>query len=193
VLSTLGEVLLVGWSERPLGTVRVDGSVPQRRDLNVVVTPLSVRFPSRGSFRLLTGTLGSHLVDILPRAPQSSCCGGGFGPGNDQQQAASVGPGGFLTFEFDLPANRHTRFRRLAVHVSGGDEGANAGEMYDWSTFRWVRVDLSTGVARLRNPNRFVSSGGQIMVRLQATTGGGDLSITDPYHDIQLSGVGAAI
>jgi hypothetical protein len=188
-LSTLGEVLLVGWSERPLGTLKVDGSTPQRRDLNVIVTPLSVRFPAHGSFRLLNGTVGSHLVDVLPRAPQSSCCG--FGPGSDQQQGASVAPGGFLTFEFDLPTSGRTRFQRLTVNVSGGDEGANTGRVYDWSTLRWVPVDLSAGAAQLPNPNRFVSPRGQIMVRLQATSGGGDLRISDPYHDIQISGTGA--
>jgi hypothetical protein len=188
-LSRLGEVVLIGWSERPLGTVRVDGSVPQRRDLNLVVTPLSVRFPSHGSFRLLTGTLGPHLVDILPRAPQSSCCG--FGRGSEQPQEASVAPGGFLTFEFDLRKSGHVRFQRLTVNVSGGDDGANSGRVYDWRALRWVNVDLSSGVAQLPNPNRFVSLRGQIMVRLQATGGAGDLRIFDPYHDIQISGVGA--
>jgi hypothetical protein len=188
-LSTLGEVVLVGWTQRPLGTLSVDGSTPQRRDLSVVVTPLSVRFPVHGSFRLLSGTVGSQLVDVLPRAPQSSCCG--FGPGSDQTQGASVASGGFLTFEFDLPPSGHIRFQRLAVNVSGGDEGVGTGRVYDWSTLRWVPIDLSTGAAQLPKPNRFVSSQGQIMVRLQAASGGGDLQISDPNHDIQISGAGA--
>jgi hypothetical protein len=187
-LSSLGEVMLIGWSEQPLGNVKVDGSVPQRRDLNLVVTPLSVRFPSHGSFRLLTGTLGPHLVDILPRAPQSSCCG--FGRGSDQPQEASVAPGGFLTFQFDLPTSGHVRFQRLAVSISGGDDGANAGRVYDWHTLHWVNVDLSSGAAQLPGPNRFVSARGQIMVRIQAIGGTGDLRIYDPYHDIQISGAG---
>ena len=187
-LSSLGEVLLVGWSEQPLESLSVDGSTPQRRDLSVVVTPLSVRFPAHGPFQLLTGTLGSQLVDILPRAPQSSCCG--FGPGSDQTQGASVAAGGFLTFEFDLPARSRVHFQQLKVNVSGGDEGANAARVYDWSTLRWVPINLSTGAAQLPNPNRFVSSQGQIMVRIQATSGGGDLRISDPYHDIQISGAG---
>jgi len=189
-LSTLGEVLLVGWSERPLGAISVDGTVPQRRDLNLIVTPLSVRFPSRGSFRLLPGTLGPHLVDVLPRAPQSSCCG--FGPGSDQPQQVSVGPGGFLTFEFDLPGSGHIRFQRLALNINSGDDGTNAGRVYDWRTLRWVNIDLSPGDAQLPNPNRFVSSHGQIMVRFQATGGAGDLTISDPYHDLQISGTGTA-
>ena len=188
-LSTLGEVLLVGWSERPLGAMSVDGTVPQRRDLNLIVTPLSVRFPSRGAFQILSGTLGPHLVDVLPRAPQSSCCG--FGPGSDQPQQVSVGPGGFLTFEFDLPGSGQVRFRRLTVNVTSGENGTNAGRVYDWRTLRWVNIDLSPGFAQLPNPNRFVSSHGQIMVRLQATAKAGDVTISDPYHDVQISGTGA--
>ncbi len=188
-LSTLGEVLLVGWSERPLGALSIDGSTPQRRDLNVVVVPLSVRFPVHGSFRLLTGTVGSRLVDVLPRAPQSSCCG--FSAGGDQQPAASVASGGFLTFEFDLPPGGHITFQQLMVHVSGEDQGVSVGRVYDWKTLRWIPVDLSAGIAQLPNPNRFVSSQGQIMVRLQATGGEGDLQISDPNHDLQISGAGA--
>jgi hypothetical protein len=187
-LSTLGEVLLVGWSERPLATVSVDGSTPQRRDLNLVVTPLSVRFLSHGSFRLRSGTFGPHLIDVLPRAPQSSCCG--FGPGGDQQGQVSVGPGGFLTFEFDLPRSGRLQFQHLTLSVNGGDSGTNAGRVYDWHTLRWVNVNLSSGAAHLPNSNRFVSSHGQIMVRLQATAGTGDLTISDPYHDLQISGTG---
>ncbi|PZS11037.1 MAG: hypothetical protein DLM70_00005, partial [Chloroflexi bacterium] len=188
-LSGLGEVLLVGWSERPLGAVSVDGASPQRRDLNLVATPLSVRFPSHGAFRLLAGTLGPHLVDVLPRAPQSNCCSFGFG--NDQQSAASVGSGGFLTFEFDVPGGGHVRVQRLAVNVNSGDDGANAGRVYDWRTHGWINVDLSSGVAQLPNPSRFISSQGQIMVRLLATSSGGNLNIYDPYHDLQISGAGA--
>lgn len=190
-LSTLGEVLLVGWSERPLGAMSVDGTVPQRRDLNLIVTPLSVRFPSRGSFQLLSGTLGPHLVDVLPRAPQSSCCGFGFGSGSDQAPQVSVGPGGFLTFEFDLPGSGQVRFKHLEVNVTYGESGTNAGRVYDWRTLRWVNIDLASGAVQLPNPNRFVSSHGQIMVRLQATAEAGDVTISDPYHDLQISGTGA--
>ncbi len=188
-LSAVGEVALIGWSERPLATMHVDGTAPQRRDLTALVAPLGVRFPARGSFRLLAGTLGSHLVDVLPRAPQSTCCG--FGPGNDQGQEASVAPGGFLTFEFDLPATVRVRFRQIAINVNSGDDGANVGDAYDWHANRWVKIDLSSGDARLSNPDRFVSPAGQLMVRLLATNQGGDLNVYDPNTDIQISGTGA--
>lgn len=188
-LSNAGEVLLVGWTERPLASVSVDGSTPQRRDLTLVVTPLSVHFPSHGSFQLSSGALEAHLVDILPRAPQSSCCGFGFGPGGDRQQNVSIGSGGFLTFEFDLPVRGHVRFQHLMLSVSSQDDGVNAGRVYDWRALRWVPVDLSSSAAQLPDPNRFVSSHGQVMVRI-VSTGGNDLTIYDPSHDIQLSGSG---
>jgi hypothetical protein len=185
-LSTLGEVLLIGWSTQPLGSFRVDGSAPQRRDLNLIVVPLSVHFPSHGSFRIRTGTLGAHLVDIVPQAPQSNCCG--FFSRNDQQ--ISVGPGGSFTFEFDMPNGGHVRFQRLALTVNGGTGGMSTGDVYDWHAHRWVAVDLSTGTAELPNPNRFVSPDDRIMLKLQATAGSGDLTIDSPYQDVQLSGTG---
>jgi hypothetical protein len=185
-LSALGQVLLIGWSERPLGAVRVDGSAPQRRDLNLIVVPLSVHFPSHGSFRLRAGTFGAHLVDIVPRAPDSSCC---FFSRFDHQ--LSVGPGGSFTFEFDTPTNGLVRFSQLALTVNSGDDGVGAGRVYDWRAHRWVAVDLSSGTARLPDPNRFVSPRGQIMLALEATSGSGDLTISDPYGDVQLSGAGA--
>jgi hypothetical protein len=181
--------MLIGWTERPLGAVSVDGSTPERRDLTLVATPLSVQLPSKGSFRLLAGTVGGHLVDILPRAPQSNCCN--FGWGRDQQQEVSVGSGGFLTFEFDLRPTRQVRFQRLTVSVSDQDDNVNQGRVYDWRAHRWVAVDLSSSAAQLPNPDRFVSSRGQLMVRLDSTGDGGDLSISDPYHDVQLAGTGA--
>ena len=200
-LSTLGEVLLIGWSMQPLGSFSVDGSAPQRRDLTLIVVPLSVHFPSHGSFRIRTGTFRANLVDIVPQAPQSNCCG--FFSRNDQQ--ISVGPGGSFTFEFDMPNGGYpaggarpraaglqgvVRFQRLALTVNGGAGSTTTGHVYDWHAHRWVAVDLSTGTAELPNPNRFVSPDGRIMLKLQATAGSGDLTIDSPYQDVQLSGMG---
>jgi len=77
------------------------------------------------------------------------------------------------------------------VNVTYGESGTNAGRVYDWRTLRWIHIDLASGAAQLPNPNRFVSSHGQIMVRLQATAEAGDVTISDPYHDLQISGTGA--
>lgn len=179
--------MLVGWTDRPLGGAGVNGSAPQRRDLTLIGTPLSVHFPARGAFRLLSGTIGSQLVDMLPRAPQSSCCSFGFG--RDAQQDATVGNGGFLTFEFDLPTGGNVRFQRLGVSVSSRDNGVNTGHVYDWRARQWVKVDLLSGDTQLPDPNRFVSPQGRVMLRLDS---GGDLDITDPYHDVEISGAGSA-
>jgi hypothetical protein len=187
-LSQLGQILLVGWSRQPLGTFTVDGSAPQRRDLNLIVMPLSVHFPSHGPFRLRTGTLTAHLVDIVPQAPQSNSFG--FFSGNSQQIA--VGPGGSFTFEFDTAPASRVWFHSLTLTLNSGTDNTTIGQVYDWSAHRWVAVDLSSGTVQLSNPNRFVSPGGQIMLKLQATASSGDLAIDDPFQDVQLSGTGVA-
>jgi hypothetical protein len=187
-LSATGDVMLIGWTEQPLQPVSVDGSTPERRDLTLIETPLSVHFPAHGTFQLPAGSVGSHLVDILPRAPQSVCCAFGFG--RDDTQGVTVGSGGFLTFEFDLGANRRVHFRQLTVSVSGQDGGVDRGSAYDWRTGRWVAVDLLAQTAQLRHPSRFVSADGQVLLRLEST---GSLDVADPYHDVQLSGAGAVM
>jgi len=48
------EVVFLGWSERPLGQLTVDGTGPQRRDLDLIAAPLGVSFPA-GRFKLLPG------------------------------------------------------------------------------------------------------------------------------------------
>jgi hypothetical protein len=185
-LSTLGEVVLVGWSEQPLGSFSVNGSAPQQRSLNLVAVPLSIHFPSHGPFQLRAGTLGAHLVDIVPRAPQSTCCN--FFSRNDGE--ISVGPGGSLTFAFDTPDAGHVRFQHLALSVNSEVDGVNSGLVYDWHAQRWVKLDLSNGSAGLPAPNRFLSPKGQIVLKLVSTAAGGDLTINDPYQDLQLSGAG---
>ncbi len=186
-LATPGEILLVGWSERPLGTFTVDGVTPRQRNLNLIVAPLAVHFPVHGPFRLSPGTLTARLVDILPRAPQSCCFG--FG-GPDSQQQLSVGSGGSLTFEFDLPRARHVRFQRLALSAGSGTDSLGPGSVYDWRALRWVNIDLSVGAVQLPNPNRFVSPNGQILIELRATAASGDLTISDQYHAVDLSATG---
>ncbi|HEX8917001.1 MAG TPA: hypothetical protein VF898_00720 [Chloroflexota bacterium] len=186
-LTSPGTVLLVGWSDRPLGTFTIDGVTPQRRDLNLIMTPLAVRFPSHGSFQLTDGTLAAHLVDIVPRAPQSCCFG--FG-GPDTPQQLSVGTGGSLTFEFDLPGSRHIHFQHLVLSTFGGEDSLGPARVYDWHTLRWIPINLSSGSFQFSAPNDFVSPGGQILVEIRATTGSGDITISDQYHALDLSGNG---
>jgi hypothetical protein len=187
-LSTLGEVVLAGWTQQPLGSFTVDGTTPQQRALNFVVMPLSVGLPTHGSFRLRTGTLGAHLVDIVPQPPQSSCCN--WFSRNVHQ--ISVGPGGSVTFELDIPDARRARFQRLALTVNSGTYSGNVGRVFSWRARRWVQVDFSTGTAKLSAPNRFISPDGQILLKLQATSATGDITIDDPYQDVQISGTGTA-
>jgi hypothetical protein len=186
-------VFLTGWSRKPLAPLTVDGTTPQRRDLAFLFVPLSVHFPSRGPFRLLPNTLTSQLVDVLPRAPHSCCSGfggfGGFG-GPDTPQQVSVGQGGSLTFEFDIPNARHVHFRQLSVSPGNRSDNIGPARVYDWQAGRWASVNLSIGTVRLPRPDRFVSPGGQVLVKLESTSVIGDLTISDQNHAVDLSGSG---
>jgi hypothetical protein len=195
LLTSPSGVLLAGWTTAPLASLSVDGAAPQRRDLTFVVTSLPVRLPSRGSFSIQGGMLPGTLVDMLPRAPQVCCSGfgGGFGGGfgsTDSSGQISVGTGGSLTFEYDLPYSRHARFQELAL--SPGDRSDNTGptDVYDWISRRWVPVDLSAGSTRLQRPARFISSAGRVLVRLRATTLTGDLTVVDQAYAVEVSARG---
>jgi hypothetical protein len=185
-LATPDRPILVGWSQQPLESISVDGATPRQRDLTLVVAPLTLRFPSHGQFRMPAGTLEAHLVDILPRAPQST----GFGFGGPDGQQISVGVGGALTFEFQLPHDGIVRFRYLTLSTGLGVDSLGPARIYDWHTARWRPVDLSMGSASLANPNRFISPTGQLLVQVRATGETGDFTITDQYHVVELSAMG---
>jgi hypothetical protein len=190
--TALGEVLLVAWSEQGLGSIRVDGSAPQRRDLNMVLAPLTVAF-EKGPFVLRTGTFGAHLVDISPQPRTSSCCG------PVGANSIDVAYGGSATFEFDLPAARRIHFSHLWLNIdAGGANGMPLGRLWDWRAGRWIRVDLSLGFAPLHDPDRFISPTGMILVKLDDSgsstlyQGHGDLLIPDVHRNLQISGDGVA-
>jgi hypothetical protein len=44
-VSALGEILFVAWNQQPLGSIQVDGAAPQRRDLNLIVSPYQPASP----------------------------------------------------------------------------------------------------------------------------------------------------
>jgi hypothetical protein len=196
-LTSPSGVLLAGWTTQQLGRVSVDGTSPQQRDLTFVIAPLSVQLPDRGAFSVQRGMLAGNLVDMVPRAPQACCSGfGGFGGGfgsSDGSSQVSVGTGGSLTFEYDLPYRPGARFRQLVL--SPGDRSDNTGptDVFDWASRRWVAVDLTTGSASLPRPSRFVSSDGRVLVRLRATTETGDLTVVDQAYAVEISARGIVL
>jgi hypothetical protein len=182
-ISALGEILLVAWNQQPLGSFTVDGVTPQRRDFNLIVTPLSVHLPS-GTFHLRTGTLAAHLIDENSVPPQNGCCN----PGID---SIYLGTGGWAIFEFDFPAAGHVHFRVLKLSVdAGGADGSDIGHVYNWQTRHWDYINLESGDAQLREPDRYISSTGALLLKIQATDTSGDIQIWDPHQDIQVSGTG---
>lgn len=182
-VTALGEVLFLGWSENHLGVFTVDGATPQRRDLNLIVSPLSIRFP-RGSFRLQPGTLGATLVEDQARQPSNECCDSPL-----SNQAVAMGAGGSATFEFDVPNARHLHFSHLSlsVNASGAEEAATV-QAYDWQTRQWVTIRFKTASVSLSQPDRLISPSGALLMRLRATRASGDVVINNPRHDLQLSG-----
>lgn len=192
-------VSLAGWTRQPLGHFTVGGEVSRRRDLTFLVSPLGVALPSHGAFSVRPGLVSAHLVDIQPRAPRAGCysagsCSGfggwgGFG-GRDTSGQMSVGAGGSLTFELDLPSNRHVSYQQLALSPGSRLDNLGPGGIYDWRSGRWVPVNFFANSVQLSDAGRFVSAQGRVLVRLQATSSTGDLSISDQYHAVTLSGRG---
>jgi hypothetical protein len=199
VLPPVTGLALAGWTRQPLGQLTVDGATPQRRDLTFVVAPLAVRLPTHGSFGIRSGMVAAHLVDILPRVPRAGCysvgsCNGfngwgGFG-GRTNANQISVGAGGSLTFELDLPAPHNVAYQRLTLSPGSRLDNLGPGAVYDWQSQRWVPVDFSGSPVQLSRPDRFVSARGQVLVQMRATNATGDLNISDQYHAVNLSARG---
>ncbi|MGH2441912.1 MAG: hypothetical protein ACRDFX_01965 [Chloroflexota bacterium] len=182
--SGTAEVFLAAWTQQSIGSISVDGSRAQRRDLTLVTAPLSVTFP-HGPFTLLSGVLGARLVDESPQpALNNSCCTPGI-------ESTYLGKGGRATFQFQVPRASHVHWRSLSLGVNaGGASGAALVSVFDWRTSRWVSVDMSRGYAAISRPASFVSSTGAVLVRLQSTAATGEIHIDDPYRDLQLNGAG---
>ncbi len=185
-VSALGEILFVAWNQQPLGSIQVDGAAPQRRDLNLIVSPLSAGI-APGPFTLRTGTIGANLVNLSPQQTQNGCC---WPPGPN---SIYLGSGGSATFEFDLPRARHLHFNHLWLNVdAGGALGADLGRVWDWRAGKWVTINLDLGYAALGNPNRFISSHGALLLKLVPGDFSNDIRITDIHRNLQISGDGVA-
>jgi hypothetical protein len=180
-----GEVMFLGWTERSLGSISVDGTAPQRRDLNLVMAPISVHL-ARGAFRLPTGVLGARLIDASPGdASSGGCC-----PFDPRLQPVYLGVGGSATYQFDIPGQR-VHFQRLALDVNaGGALGDRIGHAYNWNTGRWDAVDLTTGSAHLSHPDQYVSPRGALLLKLSTTDFSGPVVIGDAHRQLQISGAG---
>jgi hypothetical protein len=185
-VTSLGEVLFVAWNTQPLGSMTVNGVTPERRDLNLFVKPLSAGFV-HGPFKLRSGTFGASLIDVTPARSTSGhgCC---F---NSVPDGIFVGGGGSATFQFSLPQAGRVHLNHLRLYVNvGGANGRGMGRVWDWASRDWVRYDLSKGHARLRRPNRLVSSRGNILVKLVNTDLKHNMFIRDAHRYIQIAGDG---
>jgi hypothetical protein len=180
-----GEVTLLAWTQRSLGSVTVDGTAPQRRDLTLVMAPISVDL-AHGAFTLPSGVLGAHLID----ASAGDSTNGGCCPFDPRVQPVYLGVGGWATFQFDIPGQR-VHFRRLTLDVNaGGAAGDHIGHLYNWSSGRWDAVDLSSGEASLSHPDQYMSARGAVLLKLKTTSDSGSVVIGDIHRQLQISGAG---
>lgn len=194
VLSMLGEVTFVAWTQQPTGTFTVDGARTSVRSLTMLTKGLSVQFP-RGQFQLRTGTIGAHLVDETQSLARYACC-------SPSAQAVYIGAHGSATFEFDIPHTPHLRFHSLALSVYAGgpdpsytgysDVPAGAVTVYNWRSNRWTPLTFRAGATSLLQPNDDISATGALLVRLHVDNDANDLTIADPGHDLQISGAASA-
>ncbi|HEX6506786.1 MAG TPA: hypothetical protein VF221_04060, partial [Chloroflexota bacterium] len=181
-IASSGGIVFVGWSQNALGSLTVDGASPRRRDLNLIESQLSMHFKP-GSFQLRPGTLSATLVDGNATPPQNGCC-----EVSSTTQPVGLGPGGSATFQFDVPNSRRVHFLRLGISLNaGGAEETSVTQAYDWQAKEWVNFHISAGYARLSRPDRFISRNGALLVRVHATNASGDVVISDPHRDLQLS------
>jgi hypothetical protein len=192
LISMLGEVLLVAWTQDPLAAARVDGSGEAQNNLSLLVSPLTVGLIP-GPLALRRGTLAASLVDEVPAPFTYPCC-------TPSARSIFIGAGGSATFEFDVPAPGRVRFRHLALSVWAGgpdpsytgytDMPRGAGQAYDWRARRWVDLSFVHGTAQLSNPDRFIEPTGAFLVRLRALDDTHELTLADPHQDLQISGSG---
>ncbi|HEX8918960.1 MAG TPA: hypothetical protein VF898_10690, partial [Chloroflexota bacterium] len=193
VVAADSEIQFFAWTTDNLHVIASSPSGPEQSlvlvhgSLNVGIAP--------GHFQLSVGTVGAHLMDEIPSKPQYACCA-------PLPQAVFIGGGGQATFEFDLPISRRATYSHLVVHIYAGGEdptytaytglAPGAASAFDWQAGRWIALSFRHADTQLRNPERFVSSTGALLVRLRASDASHELTITDPLRDIQLYGTGSS-
>lgn len=191
LLSAIGEVTLVAWTDQPLDSIELDGAAASHRDLTLLVQPVTVS-AARGRFLLPTGVIGARPVDMQPAAPEYPC--GGVTP-----QPFALGPGSEATFAFQLPRGRYSALS-LDLYAGGIDPTTsdytgvprNAVEAYDWRAQRWIPLSFHSYSSHFVKPARFISYTGAVLVRVRSTQRIGDLTILDPRADLQIHGTGMA-
>lgn len=185
-ISSLGQILFVAWNQQPLGSMTVNGVAPQRRQLNLVVQPLSATI-ERGPFKLRTGTSGPTLTEVTPGAHPQCCSSPGA-------SSLELGAGGSATLQFSLPAAGHLRFKRLWLHILDGAPARNGNFVFAWSRSRnrWVRLKISRpGDAELPSPTQFVTGDGKLGLKIVDLRSNEQIVLPSLATDIQISGQGS--
>lgn len=189
LVSLMGEVTLVAWTDAPIAPLSVNGSTVQQRELALLVKPIPALNLPVGPFHIRSGTLGAEMLSVRPAPAPYECCG-------QTAQPISFGPGGWASFAFSLPTHIRVSSARLHLYAGGSDPSATGYEgvpshgvsAFDWRAGGWATLDFHGGVANLSRAGRFVSPTGSILVRLAAK--GSDLAVLDAHQDLQLEVTG---
>lgn len=192
-LSPAGQVQLLAWTDQPLAPLRLEGgldSAPGRRDLTLIVQPITVNFPNK-TFHLRIGTIDARLLAALPARPESVCCG-------PLVQSMYLASGGSAVFAFDLPQPSRLRARKLAIVADVLDPYEYAaqyesippglGSTYNWRLGRWLPLDFRQGKALIPDPGNAVSATGIVLLKVSITNAIGGLAVMNPQHDLQIEG-----
>ena len=83
-------VVLLGWTTRPVTPMQVNGAVPRRVDLNMIVSALPLTV-GPGPFSLGPGMVSPHLVSTSSTTPSN---GSGL----------NLAPGDSAVFDFAVPS-----------------------------------------------------------------------------------------
>jgi hypothetical protein len=176
--SSVAPILFLAWNHTPLTALTVNGDIPRRQDLNLIVQPLWLDL-GQGPFTLPEGVVAPRLV-----ATDSTNQAGGL----------NISPGNSATFDFTVPAGGHAvAVDQLSVNIStnGGPSviQSDTGALYDWATHQWETVDLSNGDTHFAHAGRFVSHQGVVRLRLTAPDSQ-NLYINNIGANIQIGVVG---
>ena len=173
---------LVGWSKEQLGAFAVNGSSPRRSDLDLFVAPLSPTL-ARGRFTLAPGAAPVGAIGTTVRQTGA----GGAGLTLNAGDSVDVG----LTLPPPAAGRQiHVDTLTLQATPNGASLGAQDARLWDWTVGAWRPVDLSGGALTLRSAGLYVSSGGRVLLRVQAPQSG-NLSFNNVDQNFQIGAQGS--
>ncbi len=176
-------LVLMGWTNSPIGALTVNGATPRRADLDLVVVPLGLA-GAPGGFTLSPGDLPVGVVGTTVTQGNGS-------------SGLMLNAGDRVDVQLVLPATTAGRARRvdtlsLVTNPTNGSSSlvSSTAKLWNWRTRHWQGVDLSGGTLDVHNAAPYVSPDGRVLLRLEAPSGG-SLSFNNVDQNIQIGASGS--